>query len=94
MRIFDIIARLESAKKLARNHFRANLTLEKVLLIRKLRFNNLVDIFNSDTFSENSVTLYLGFWPNLLEPLKLKQFIFHHTAKINKPLFVEYEHEP
>ena len=24
---------------------------------------------------------------------KLKQFIFHHTAKINKPLFVEYEHE-
>ena len=25
---------------------------------------------------------------------KLKQFIFHHTAKINKPLFVEYEHEP
>jgi len=24
---------------------------------------------------------------------KLKQFIFYHTSKINKPLFVEYEHE-
>ena len=23
---------------------------------------------------------------------KLKQFIFHHTAKLNKPLFAEYEH--
>ena len=24
---------------------------------------------------------------------KLKQFIFHHTEKLNKPLFKEYEHE-
>ena len=24
---------------------------------------------------------------------KLKQFLFYHTSKINKPLFVEYEHE-
>jgi len=24
---------------------------------------------------------------------KLKQFIFHHTAKLNIPLFKEYEHE-
>ena len=24
---------------------------------------------------------------------KLKQFIFHHTAKLNNPLFEEYEHE-
>ena len=24
---------------------------------------------------------------------KLKQFIFHHTSKINKPLFVEFENE-
>ena len=24
---------------------------------------------------------------------KLKQFLFHHTSKTKKPLFVEYEHE-
>ena len=24
---------------------------------------------------------------------KLKQFFFYHTSNINKPLFVEYEHE-
>ena len=73
IQIFDNdIARLESGEKLGRNHFRANLTLEKVLLIRKLRFIHLVDIFDNDTFSENSVTLYLGFWPNLLELFYLK----------------------
>ena len=68
MRIFDNdIARLESGEKLGMNHFRANLTPETVLLIRKLRFVNLVDIFNSEIFSENSVALYLGFRPNPLE---------------------------
>ena len=73
MRIFDNdIARLESGEKLGMNHFRANLTPETVLLIKKLRFINLVDIFNSDTFSENSVTLYLGFRPNLLELFYLR----------------------
>ena len=68
MRIFDNdIARLESGKKLGMNHFRANLTPETVLLKKKLRVVNLVDIFNSDIFSENSIALYLGFRPNLLE---------------------------
>jgi len=68
MRIFDNdIARLESGEKLGMNHFRANLKPETVLLIKKLRFVNLVDIFNSDVFSENRVALYLGFRPNPLE---------------------------
>ena len=68
MRIYDNdIARLESGEKLNRNHFRENLTHEKLILVRKLRLVNLVDILNSDTFSENSLTLYLGFQPNLLE---------------------------
>ena len=73
MRIFDNdIARLESGEKLGTNHFRANLTPEKILLIRKLRIVNLVDIFNSDIFSENNVALYLGFRPNPLEIFYLK----------------------
>jgi len=41
-------------------------------LVRKLRLVHLVDILNSDTFSENSLTLYLGFQPNLLELFYLK----------------------
>ena len=42
MRIFDNdTARLESGEKLGMNHFRANLTPETVLLIKKLRFVNL-----------------------------------------------------
>ena len=73
MRIFDNdIARLESGKKLGMNHFRANLTPETVLLIRKLRFVNLVDIFNSEIFSENRVALYLGLRPNPLEIFYLR----------------------
>ena len=73
MRIFDNdIARLESGEKLGMNHFRANLTPETVLLIRKLRFVNLVDIFNSEIFSENRVALYLGFCPNPLEIFYLR----------------------
>ena len=43
------------------SHFRENLTHEEVILVRKLRFVNLVDILNSDTFSEKSLTVYLGF---------------------------------
>ena len=67
MSIFDNdIARLESGEKLGMNHFRVNLTPETVLLIRKLRFVNLVDIFNTEIFSENRVALYLGFRPNPL----------------------------
>ena len=51
IRIFDNdIAPLESGKKLGMNHFRANLTPETVLLIKKLRSINLVNIFNSDIF--------------------------------------------
>ena len=73
MRIFDNdIARLESGKKLGRNHFRAILTPEAVLLLKKLRFVNLVDIFNSEIFSENRVALYLGFRPNPLEIFYLR----------------------
>jgi len=73
MRIFDNdIARLESGDKLGMNHFRANLTPETVLLIRKLRFVNLVDIFNSEIFSENRVALYLGLRPNPIEIFYLR----------------------
>ena len=80
MRIFDNdIARLESGEKLNRNHFKENLTHEEVILVRKLRIVNLVDIFNSDTFSENSLTLYLGFRPNLLELFYLKSV--HRNVK-------------
>ena len=67
MSIFDNdIARLESGEKLGMNHFRVNLTPETVLLIKKLRFVNLVDIFNTEIFSENRVALYLRFRPNPL----------------------------
>ena len=80
MRIFDNdIARLESGEKLNRNHFKENLTHEEVILVRKLRIVNLVDIFNSNTFSENSLTLYLGFRPNLLELFYLKSV--HRSVK-------------
>ncbi len=73
MRIYDNdIAWLESGEKLNRTHFRENLTPEKILLVRKLRFVHLVDIFDRDTFSENSLTLYLRFQPNLLELFFLK----------------------
>ena len=73
MRIFDNdIARLESGEKLGMNHFRANLTPETVLSLKKLRFVNLVDIFNSENFSENRVALYLGFCPNPLEIFYLR----------------------
>ena len=80
MRIYDNdIALLESGKKLNRNHFRINLTLEKISLIKKLRFVHLVDIFDSNTFSENSITLYLGFRPNVLEFFYLKSV--HRNVK-------------
>ena len=61
------------------SHFRENLTHEEVILVRKLRFVNLVDILNSDTFSENSLTVYLGFRPNLLELFYLKSV--HRSVK-------------
>ena len=80
MRIFDNdIARLESGEKLNINHFRENLTHGEATLVRKLRFVNLVDILNSDTFSENSLTLYLGVRPNLLELFYLKSV--HRSVK-------------
>ena len=80
MRIYDNdIARLESGEKLNRNHFRINLTLEKISLIMKLRFVHLVDIFDSNTFSENSITLYLGFRPNVLEFFYLRSV--HRNVK-------------
>jgi len=80
MRIYDNeIARLESGEKLNRNHFRENLTPEKILLIKNLRFVHLVVIFDSNTFSENSLTLYLGFQPNLLELFFLKSV--HRNVK-------------
>ena len=60
----------QSGEKLNRNHFRENLTPKKIL--KKLRFVHLVNIFDSNTFSENSLTLYLGFQPNLLELFFLK----------------------
>ena len=73
MRIYDNdIARLESGEKLNRNHFRENLTHEELILVRKLRLVHLVDILNSDNFSENNLTLYLRFQPNLLEIFYLK----------------------
>ena len=73
MRIFDNdTARLESGEKLSLNHFRANLTLETILLLKKIRFVNLVDIYNSEIFSENRVALYLGFRPNPLEIFYLR----------------------
>ena len=80
MRIYDNnIARLESEEKLNRNHFRENLTHEELILVRKLRIVNLVDILNSNTFSENSLTLYLGFRPNLLELFYLESV--HRSVK-------------
>ena len=80
MRIYDNdIARLESGEKLNRNHFRENLTHGEIILVRKLRFVNLVDILNSNTFSENSLTVYLGFRPNLLEIFYLKSV--HRSMK-------------
>ena len=48
------------------------LTPETVLLIKKLRFVNLVDIFNTEIFSENRVALYLGFHPNPIEIFYLR----------------------
>ena len=70
LRIYDNdIARLESGEKLNRNQFRENLTPEK---IRKLRFINLVNILDSDTYSEINITLYLGFQPNALKFFFLK----------------------
>ncbi len=73
MRIFDnVIVRLESGEKLSINHFRENLTHEETTLIKKLRLVNLVDIRDSDSFSDNSVTLYLGFRPNFLELFRKK----------------------
>ena len=55
-------------------------------MIRKLRFVNLVEIFNCDTFLENSVTLYLGFRPNLLELFYLRSVHRNRMRKfsINK----------
>ena len=83
-RIFDNdIARLESGKKLGMNHFGANLTPETLLLIKKLRFVNLVDIFNSDTYSENSVALYLGIRTNPLELFYLRS-VHRRKFSMNK----------
>ena len=48
-------------------------------MIKKLRLVNLVDIRNSDSFSENSLTLYLGFRPNFLELFYLKSV--HRSVK-------------
>ena len=71
IRIFDNdIARLESGEKLGRNHFRANLTLEKVLLIRKLRFVHLVNIFNSVSSKSSLSILKPHLFPCDVQPLK------------------------